>query len=134
MFPSMFAYKSYLVCIPNHPRMGRVPPDPYPTSTKASTTSSFRGHWQVDTMGLPNVSHNQLPPSQIEIFANWHHLPCIFPENVSHSIMASSDEVCIDMARFFQRSSSSYQANSYQACHQPLQSFISYVMSDHICT
>lgn len=59
--------------------------------------------------------------------------PVFLPGNVSHSITASSDEVCIDMAKFFQKSGGS-SAYSCQAIHRLLQSLVLYVMSDHTCT
>lgn len=112
-----------------------------PSKDGKSTIRSFCFYPGVHHQLLPekDAGEAELGPSpicllhsQTEIFGNWCHLTSVFPENVSHSLSGSSDKVCMDMARFFQKSGSS--AYSYQASHQLLQNCILCVISHYICT
>lgn len=84
VFPSLLAVS----LTTDHARMGEVPVDHSCIVTKAFTTSCRqRGtlvRWNWASPMFLTVScylHKQK-------FDDWHHLPCVFPENVSHSTTA----------------------------------------------
>lgn len=84
VFPSLLAV-SLTTC---HPRMGEVPLDPSRIITKAFTArcrqrgTLVRWNWASPMF----LTASCYPHKQK--FDNWHHLPCVFPENVSHSTAA----------------------------------------------
>lgn len=80
VFPSLLA----IFLTAHHPRMGKVPLDPSGIVTKGFTTNCH----QRGTLVMWNLSSSMFVTVNChphkQKFDSWHHLSCVFPENVSH--------------------------------------------------